>query len=114
MPDIKQVKVEVPAKRGRPQSGVAYTYFNLDQSVKVAQAINDKGGGSCSPDQLASFLGYTSVRSGTYLTRVSSAKMFGLISSKGEVISITDRARAIISPVMPEDSASAKVEAFML
>jgi hypothetical protein len=101
------------AKRVRAQSGIAYPYFNLQQSVKVAQAIHEKGGGACTADQLASFLGYTSVRSGTYLTRVSAARLFGLILSHGDQIGITDRARAIISPVMPEDGVAAKVDAFL-
>jgi len=89
-------------------------YFDLDSSVKVAEAIHNNGGGTCTPDQLAHWLGYTSIRSGTYLTRVSAAnKHFGLIDSLGEHLTLTERAKKIITPVMPDDTHSAKVEAFL-
>ncbi len=114
MPPIKEIKPASPSEPSkRAQSGIGYPYFNLDQSSKVAQVIHERGGGACSPDQLASFLDYKTVRSGTFLTRMSAARMFGLINSDGGRVGITDRARAIISPVMPEDSTNAKVDAFL-
>ena len=55
----------------RTQSGVSYPYWDLAASIKVAETIHSKGGGSCSPDQLAFWLDYKSVKSGTYLTRLA-------------------------------------------
>lgn len=102
------------AKKPRGVSGTAYTYFDLDQSIKVAEAIHEKGGGSAEPDQLAAWLGYSTTKSGTYLTRVASARQFGLIEpTAGGGLAITDRARTIMAPVMPDDSLNAKVEAFL-
>lgn len=100
-------------KKPRQLSATSYPYFNLEQSIKVASTILLNGGGTCTPDQLAHFLGYSAVRNGTYMTRVSSARLFGLISSQGNSIVITDRARAIVSPIMPEDAGKAKIEAFL-
>lgn len=95
---------------------VAFTapYFDLESSIKVADIIYNKGGGACSGDQLAHWLDYKSVRSGTYLTRVSAAnKHFGLINQEGERFVVTERAKKILAPVMPEDMVNAKVEAFL-
>jgi len=110
---IKEVKDEPDAKRPRAQSGTAYPYFNLDASIKVAAIIYERGGGACTADQLASFLGYSGVRNGTFLTRASSAKLFCLIEAQGEKYSLTERGYAIITPVMPEDPINAKVRAFL-
>lgn len=114
MAEIKEINKTAPKtddQRGRSQTSCPY--FDLDQSIKVAEAIYSKGGGSCTPDQLAHWLDYKSVRSGTYLTRISAAKQFGLIESSAEKLSVTERAKTIIAPVMPDDAANAKVDAFL-
>jgi hypothetical protein len=100
-------------KKPRGQSGTAYTYFDLDFSIKVADAIHTKGGGAGTPDQIAAWLGYKSTRSGTYLTRIANARQFGVVVSNGDEIAVTDRGRTILAPVMPEDSINAKVDAFL-
>lgn len=98
--------------RSRSTSGVSYPYFDLDASIKVAQEIHSRGGGQCTSDQLAAWLDYKSVKSGTYNTRIAAARNFGLIQSAGGKFSVTDRGLKIVAPVMPEDALSAKVEAF--
>lgn len=102
-----------PASKGRPKSAIGYPYFDLDASIKVAEAIHMQGGGACSPDQLAHWLGYKSTRSGTYLTRVAAAKQFGLIEGSGDRLTVADRALAILAPVMPSDAIRSRVEAFL-
>jgi len=99
--------------RPRSMSGVSYPYFDLDASIKVAQEIYSRGGGSCTPDQLAAWLDYKSIKSGTYMTRTAAARNFGLIQSTGGKFSVTERGLKIVAPVMPEDALSAKVEAFL-
>jgi len=98
-------------KQSRPN--MVIPYFDLDQSIKVAQVVHEHGGGRCLPEQLAHWLGYTSAKSGTYMMRFYSAKYFGLITATRDSISITDRALAIIAPVLPEDSIQAKLAAFL-
>ena len=92
---------------------LSYPYFNMISSLAVARAVHEKGGGSCTPDQLAAFLSYKSVKSGTYQTRTSAARQFGFIQSGNSKIAVTDRAQKILNPVMPEDAALAKVDAFL-
>lgn len=113
MATLKSLKVS--AREGSPgRSGISSPYFDLAASVAVAEAVYKKGGGTCSPDQLAAWLGYKSTGSGTYLTRVSAAnKHFGLIELAGDRITTTERAQKILSPVLPEDAANAKIEAFL-
>ncbi len=98
---------------GSGRSRISYPYFDNIQSLEVAKAIHEKGGGTCTPDQLAAFLNYMSVKSGTYQTRVSAAKQFGFIRSEGSNIVITERAQQILSPVMPDDAVNAKADAFL-
>ncbi len=100
-------------ERPRAMSGFPSPYFDLDASIKVAEAVHTRGGGSCTADQLAAWLDYKSVRSGTYLTRVAAARQFGLVESASGRFSVTDRGMAIIAPVMPDDAANAKADAFL-
>lgn len=96
------------------RSGITSPYFDLAASIAVAEVVQHQGGGTSSPEQLAHWLGYKSTGSGTYLTRISAAvKHFGLIDNSGENFVLTERAKTIISPVMPEDAITAKVEAFL-
>jgi hypothetical protein len=116
MVEIKAVKDPAPdPKAGKPRvkSGVASPYYDLEQSIVVASTIHDKGGGACSREQLAPLLKYSGVKNGGFLTRVSAAKMFGLIEESGDVIRLTQRAQTILSPVMPVDADRAKVDAFL-
>src|SRR4051812_42433301 len=94
------------AAKGRSVSGTSYPYFDLDSAIEVADVVQNQGGGICSPDLLAARLDYASVRSGTYLTRVSAARQFGLITSSGGNFAVTERARTILAPVMPDDNVS--------
>src|SRR5689334_2557857 len=100
---IEEVKSPAHAeRRPRAVSAIGYPYFDHASSVKVAEVTQNVGGGRCAPDFLASKLGYKSVRSGTFLTRVAAARMFGYVTvSNGDFV-VTERGQAILSPVMPE------------
>lgn len=97
----------------RPRSEVAFPYFSLDKSIEVPKVIHERAGGRCGRGQLAGMLGYKGVKNGGFLTRVSAAKMFGLIEESGETIALTARAKKILSPVRPSDAEQAKLDAFM-
>lgn len=111
-------KKQEQAPKNTPQqktsrSKTAYPYYNMETSLEVARVIHERGGGTCTPDQLAPWLKYSSTRNGTFVARVSAAKMFGfIISEKGEM-SVSDRAKNIFAEIMPEDSKKAKVDAFL-
>ena len=100
-------------KKAAGRSTHTYPYFDLNLSLEVPKVIHEKGGGTCTPDQLAAFLNYKTTSSGTYQTRVSAARQFGLIRSENGTITVTERAHKILSPVMPEDCTNAKADAFL-
>jgi hypothetical protein len=116
MSTIKPVKDPTadPQKgKPKPKSGSSCPYYDLDQSITVAKTIHEQGGGACSREQLAPLLKYSGTNNGGFLTRVSAAKMFGLIEEGNETIRITERAKSILSPVMPQDADRAKLDAFL-
>jgi hypothetical protein len=115
MVTIKQKESGSDSQAGKPKpkSGTAAPYYDLAQSIVVAQTIHEQGGGACSREQLAPLLKYSGTNNGGFLTRVSAAKMFGLIDESGETLRITDRAKSILSPVIAQDAERAKVEAFL-
>lgn len=100
-------------KKTPGRSSVGYTYFNQNDSLDVARKIHENAGGACTPDQLATYLGYKGVKSGTYQTRVSAAKQFGFVRAENSEIVVTERAMNIISPVLPEDAINARADAFL-
>jgi hypothetical protein len=96
------------------RSGIVSPYFDLAASIKVAQVIHQQGAGTASSQQLAQWLGYKSTNSGTYATRLSAAtKHFGLIEYSGDTFGLTERAKIILAADMPENVATAKIEAFL-
>ena len=112
----EQVKVSTaPVKTAslRARSEIAFPYYSLDKSVEVARLMHDRAGGRCDRGQLAALLGYNGVKNGGFLTRMSAAKMFGLIEEAGSGITLTERAKKILSPVRPTDAEHAKLDAFM-
>lgn len=115
---IKKKSAENPAPDAEPtgrESPHYYApYWDLDSSIEVANTVYNQGTGACTPDQLAHWLGYVSVRSGTFLTRVAAPnKHYGLIQSDSQRFTITERGRNIVAPVMPEDAVNARIDAFL-
>lgn len=102
-----------PSKKLRAVSGTKFAASSLADSVAVAEAIHRKGGGRASHDQLAAFLAYKSSNNGSYLDRVASARMFGLVEGTRGEMSPTRRAETILMPEYPEDVRPALVDAFM-
>lgn len=116
MAGIKAVAESNPdPKLGVPRrmSAIAFPYYNLATSIVVAKTMHEKAGGECDRIQLAGLLGYKGIKNGSFLTRVTSAKMFGLISQDGDKLKVTPRGQAILSPVTAGDADRAKVEAFL-
>lgn len=114
MAELKTVSDAPKTKRGPGgKSELAYPYFDLDDSVAVARAVHEQGGGTCSRDHLAVALKYSTTKSGGFLARIYAAKTFGLIELHGDAVSLTDRARRILHPVMETDELTGRVEAFM-
>lgn len=100
--------------RTRVRAEHRYPVYDLESSIEVARRIRERAGGTASADQIASFFDYSSTRSGAFLTRVSSAAMFGLIVSERGAYTVTALAQTIIAPELPGTSdAAARYAAFM-
>lgn len=96
----------------RERSTIEFPYMDLDDAVEVANAIHrTTGSGVCAPDQLAAALDL-SMNSSGFRSRISTAKMFGLVSSDrgGNGAHLTPLGLDIINP---EKLRRAKVEAFL-
>jgi len=110
MKTVSAVKDESGTARQR--SGIQFPAYGLIDSVAVAEAVHNNAGGYASRDQLAAFLGYKSTENGAFVSRVSSAKMFGLISDENGQLRITPLAVRILMPESPEHARAALVDAF--
>jgi hypothetical protein len=116
MADISAVSSPAPdpkTGKSKTRSEIAFPYFSLDKSIEVPRLIHERAGGRCGRVQLAELLGYSGVKNGGFLTRMSAAKMFGLIDELGDAIVLTERAKKILAPVRPADAEQAKLDAFM-
>ncbi len=72
----------------------------------------ESAGGTIAPDLLAPALGYSGTNNGAYLSRIASARLFGVITGRGARIELTDRGRQILAGREPESSRSRR-EAFL-
>jgi hypothetical protein len=115
MASLKPVS-ETPEKAARgagPKSGTQYPYFDLDDSIAVARAVHERGGGACTRDVAAVALGYSTTKSGAFVSRIYAAKQFGVIRIEGDTLATTDRAISILHPVMESDAINGRRDAFL-
>jgi len=103
-----------PASKTRVKAEHRYPVYDLDSSIAVARTIRDQGGGSADQPHLASFLSYSSTKSGAFITRIAAARIFGLVENRDRFLIPTQLARTIIAPEHPgRDDLRARFEAFM-
>lgn len=103
---------ERTAKRRSPPA-IRYPAYSLADSVAAAEAIHKKGRGIATRDQLAAFLSYRTTNSGAFLTRLASARLFDLITTRDRDFVITPLAQKILMPVYEAQAKEALVEAFL-
>lgn len=101
--------VELPVKRKRSRSTIAFPYCDLASSERLARQVLD-GGGECRPEQLAAWLGHSTLNSGAYRNKVVAAGLFGLIDTVRNRVSITGLGRRILEA---SSRRQARVEAFL-
>ena len=76
--------------------------------------MHERAGGVCDNAQLATMLGYSGVSNGSFRTRVTSAKMNGLIEDTDDrKLRVSARGRRVVAPITPVDGRNARVEAFL-
>ncbi len=99
-----------PASGRRERSSIAFPYGDLDSAVNVARTIYTRAGGQCSLDQLAAWLDYKSVDSGAFRLQVSTARIFGLLTTSRKALELTDLGTRIADTGRERQS---RVEAFL-
>src|SRR5260370_41238558 len=67
-------------ERKRFRSELTFPYSDLENAVELAQTLHSRAGTSCEQDELAAWMNQ-SAAGGTFRTRISAAKMFGLIDT---------------------------------
>lgn len=116
MSELKAVKApEADPKAGKPRktSNVEFPYYDLEQCIALADVMHRQAGGECDRQQLAAFLGHKSTKNGAFMSKVSAAKLFGLIEQDGNTLRVTRRGSAIVAQVSDTEAAQAKVDAFL-
>lgn len=98
-----------PQKPIRGRSEIAFPYYDLRQSERLANQVWSNAG-KCTPEQLAAWLGHRTLYSGAFRNRVSSAAQFGLVVSSRKLIALTDLGRQITNPPQARE---ARVRAFL-
>jgi len=95
-------------KSKEARSSTKFPYSDLDEAIKVAQAIHTNAGTECNRDQLAAFLS-SSPKSGTFRLQIATANHFGLVTSSQGKVKLTELGREILDP---NRERQARVKAF--
>lgn len=94
----------------RERSTIQFPYVGLDDAVEIATKIHfEAGSGSLSDDQLAPALSM-SHRSSGYRTRISAARMFGVVDTTGGEHRLTELGKRIVDS---SQERAAKADAFL-
>ena len=97
----------------KPKSPIAYPWYALAETIKLATLIEDKGAGRLTSEAIAVEMS-SSITSGFFQSRLRSGRLFGLLAQRAEdVWATTERAKRILRPRSPEDRAQALREAFV-
>ena len=97
MEEVKS-KESDSSRRTRELSTIKFPYSDLGAAMELAKKIQSKAGLSCETAQLAAWMGH-SATGGTFRSRFSAARMFGLIRIEhaGQV-TLTDLGQEILNP----------------
>lgn len=110
-PDEPTPETSKPEKQTREASTISFPYNDLNDAVGIARAIWDNVGTSTADQaQLAAWAGHDSVDSGAFRTRMSAARVFGLITTGSKQVALTAIGRSISDP---EAGAQARTDAFL-
>jgi hypothetical protein len=109
----EQRRVPNAGAKRRPRAVLRYPVYDLEDSIAVAKAVLDQGGGVADPDRLAIFLRHKSTKSGSFLARIAAARLYGLISKTGERFELTARGRCVLTSGSPSQISEALLDAFM-
>jgi hypothetical protein len=94
---------DTPAVRGRRERSARYPGAPLSEAIELARFVDDQGLDGTSAEAIAASLGFESIKTRTFSTRLSAARQFGLLTLEGSGYRISPLSRAILHPVDPAD-----------
>ena len=98
------------AENKRFRSELSFPYSDLETAVELAQTLHSRAGTSSEADELAAWMNQ-SASGGTFRTRLSAAKMFGLIDTGQGRVTMTQLGRDVLNGSGNERTS--RVEAFL-
>lgn len=108
---VEQLPVQQPAT-SQSRSELSFPKYSLADSIEVPKAIYVQGGGACTLEHLATYLGYKGTNNGAFASKLGAARAFGLVQKSGHLFQATPLAHSILSPTYPHEAKKALVEAF--
>jgi hypothetical protein len=97
-------------EKKRFRGELSFPYADLASCIDLANTILTKAGGACEQDELAAWMNQ-SASGGTFRTRISAAKMFGLIDTGQGRASLSQLGRDVLDGSGNERAA--RVQAFL-
>jgi hypothetical protein len=94
----------------RFRGGLTFPYADLESCIELAQTLHSRAGTSCDQGELAAWMNQ-SATGGTFRTRISAAKLFGLIDTGQGRASLTQLGRDSLDGSGKERMA--KIQAFL-
>lgn len=82
-------------KQTRERSRIEFPYTDLENAAELTRVLYAKQGMRCETNQLAIWLGQTA-SGGTFRTRLSAARLFGLVETDRSHVWLTDLGHALV------------------
>lgn len=99
-------------KRTAVRSPLLFPVYSFGEALRIAEKVEQTGGGRLNEDTLAIALSM-SVKSSGFLLRSLTARQFKLLQKSGQTLETTSLAKAILKPVNDEEKLQAIRESFL-
>lgn len=86
----------------KKERSALYPYFTLANCIGFIELIDKHGGKEVSESTLLDTLKLANRQTRTYTGKISSSKQFGLVTTKGSLVGITDAGRRLLYPTEGE------------
>ncbi len=101
-----------PSERPKRERSARYPGASLGEALEFAKAIDDHGLDGTSAEAIATSMGFESIKTRTFSSRLSAARQFGLLVLEGNVYRLTGLTKRILYPVDAGTLPSLYAEAF--
>ena len=102
-----------PTTSQRRERSTRYPGVPLAECLKICESIAELGVDGFSSPDIASSLGYKSIKTNTFSARLSGSRQFGLLELKGEGYHLSPLAKEILHPVDLDDVPRLHRQAFL-